>query len=62
MCYLGALAYVGLCARLSDAVPSLWKLDIDSAFRRIPLAVEQRWAAAVAFKSEQKASIVHVHA
>jgi hypothetical protein len=30
-------------------VPWLWKLDVDSAFRRIPLAGDDQWAAWVAF-------------
>ena len=29
--------------------PSLWKSDIDAAFRRIPLRPSERWAAYVAF-------------
>ena len=29
--------------------PALWKLDIDSAFRRIPLRGEHLWASVVAF-------------
>ena len=30
-------------------LPSLWKADIDSAFRRIPLLPDHRWASAIAF-------------
>ena len=30
-------------------VPGLIKVDVDSAFRRVPLLPEHRWAAAVAF-------------
>ena len=30
-------------------LPHLWKADIDAAFRRLPLCVEHRWAAHVAF-------------
>ena len=29
--------------------PALWKGDVDSAFRRIPLRPDHRWAAAVAY-------------
>ena len=38
-----------VCVRGIGETPAPWKLDVDSAFRRLPLAVEQRWAAAVAF-------------
>ena len=38
------------CVRLTGETPALWKLDVDSAFRRIPLDVNHIWAAAVAFK------------
>ena len=31
-------------------LPHLFKADIDAAYRRIPLAPEHRWAAAVAVK------------
>lgn len=31
------------------SVPLLWKADIDSAYRRIPIAKSHRWAARVAF-------------
>ena len=30
-------------------MPALWKLDVDSAFRRVPLLPAHRWAAAIAF-------------
>ena len=30
-------------------VPGLLKVDIDAAFRRIPVAPEQRWACGIAF-------------
>jgi len=36
-------------ARNVEVQPALWKLDIDSAFRRVPIAPEHRWAAGVAF-------------
>ncbi len=39
-----------LFLKQNGAPPSLWKLDVDSAFRRVPLAKEHQWAAAVAFK------------
>ena len=34
----------------------LWKADIDSAFRRVPLKPQVRWAAAIAFKQGDKVS------
>ena len=47
------------CAELvgvSDAdllqAPSLWKADIDGAFRRVPLREDHRWAAAVTWKQK----------
>ena len=30
-------------------LPALWKADVDSAFRRIPLCPDHRWASAIAF-------------
>ena len=39
-----------MCAPFAGEVPSLFKADVDSAFRRIPIAPEHRWAAGVAFK------------
>ena len=42
-----------------SGVPSLWKADIDSAFRRIPLDPSHRWAAAVAFKHAGQAWVSH---
>ena len=30
--------------------PALWKLDVDSAFRRVPLDKSHTWAAGVAFR------------
>ena len=38
-----------LFRRLLGVEPGLWKADIDSAFRRIPVRKEHRWACAVAF-------------
>jgi len=35
---------------LHGALPELWKADIDSAYRRIPLAPADRWAAVSIFK------------
>ena len=35
-------------------VPALWKADVDSAFRRIPLRPEHRWAAGVTYKVQGK--------
>jgi len=49
-------------ARLMDTgsgVPSLWKADIDAAFRRLPLDPEHRWAGAVAFKHAGRAWVAH---
>jgi len=37
--------------RLADAAPKLWKADIDSAYRRIPIAECDRWCAWVAIKT-----------
>lgn len=41
----------------TSKLPHLWKADIDSAFRRLPLRAEHRWAAAVAFKHQGQACI-----
>ena len=30
--------------------PGLWKADIDSAFRRVPIKPAHRWACGIAFK------------
>ena len=38
-------------------MPALWKLDVDSAFRRVPLAVMDRWAAAVTFMYQNRVSM-----
>ena len=35
-------------------VPGLFKVDIDAAFRRVPVRVQDRWACAVAFKCEEQ--------
>ena len=35
-------------------MPGIWKADIDSAFRRIPIKPSHRWAAAVAFQAKGK--------
>ena len=42
-----------------SGVPSLWKADIDSAFRRLPLDPSHRWAGAVAFKHAGRDWISH---
>ena len=34
---------------MMNTLPSFWKADIDSAFRRVPLHPDDRWAAHVAF-------------
>ena len=34
---------------VTGVLPSLWKADIDSAYRRIPLAPAQRWLCGIAF-------------
>ena len=39
------LALLRLVKREIGVVPKLWKADIDSAFRRIPLCSEHAWAA-----------------
>ena len=41
--------------RLSGATPALWKMDIDSAFRRVPLKMEHCWASWVVFMCKGKA-------
>ena len=41
-----------VCRALAESigsVPLLWKADIDSAYRRIPIACRHRWAARVVF-------------
>ena len=35
--------------RDSGIPPALWKLDVDAAFRRIPLRPEHLWASKIAF-------------
>ena len=35
--------------RITGEEPSLWKADVDSAFRRVPLCGEHQWAAGVAY-------------
>ena len=41
-----------LFKELIDDTPHLWKADIDSAFRRVPLKPSHRWAASVVFQHE----------
>ena len=36
--------------KLCGSVPAIFKVDIDSAFRRVPLRERDRWAAGIAFK------------
>ena len=36
--------------------PALIKLDIDAAFRRVPIDPNQRWVCGCAFRAEDKAS------
>ena len=36
--------------RLTGKSPTLWKADVDSAFRRVPVNADQRWCCGVAFK------------
>ena len=38
----------------SGKVPHLMKADIDAAYRRVPIAPEDRWAAAVVFKADDE--------
>ena len=51
--HLDDLAH-GMAAFLekTGCVPSLWKADIDAAFRRVPLKPSHRWAAGVTFIHE----------
>ena len=39
-----------LFTKLTGEVPSFWKADVDKAYRRLPVAPEQRWLLGVAFK------------
>ena len=48
-CFMAIAVVASVCVRGTGETPAQWKLDVDSAFRRIHLAREQRWAAAVAF-------------
>jgi hypothetical protein len=48
---------VALCLRLLSIVPGMWKVDIDAAFRRVPLKDTQRWAGAIAFKVGDKVGV-----
>ena len=50
---------VRVCLRRDCCVPGLLKIDIDAAFRRIPLKPAHRWAAGVAFATMLE---VRVHA
>ena len=40
--------------KMCGTVPAILKVDIDSAFRRVPLRPSDRWAAGVAFKVDQE--------
>ena len=40
--------------RLTDSTPGLWKADVDSAFRRVPINPQQRWCCGIAFKWQGK--------
>ena len=42
--------------RIVGTLPGLIKVDIDSAFRRIPVRPEDRWALGIAFAADGKAS------
>ena len=37
------------CVEVTGEPPGLWKADIDSVFRRVPVAADQRWTCGVAF-------------
>ena len=37
------------CCRSMDVIPVLWKFDVDAAFRRVPLAPQDWWAAFAVF-------------
>ena len=41
-------------------VPGMWKADIDSAFRRVPIKPQHHWATAVAFKARGKVGMLLV--
>ena len=43
------VACIMLFYALTGALPSLWKADIDSAFRRVPIVPSQRWVAWVTY-------------
>ena len=45
-CFLQVLE---LFRKLNKEVPSLFKADVDSAFRRIPVKPEERWMCGIAF-------------
>ena len=50
-------SFMRVCRR-ADVVPWLWKLDIDSAFRRIPLSQLDFWAAWIAFLFNGEVSLL----
>ena len=39
---------------MTSELPGLLKADIDSAFRRVPLRREHRWAAAIVYMHDGK--------
>ena len=45
----------------SGKVPHLMKADIDAAYRRVPIAPEDRWAAAVVFKTDNDEPMLAEH-
>ena len=48
-------AVMRLFVECTGQIPGLVKEDVDSAFRRIPIAADQRWVCGCAFAAEQTA-------
>ncbi len=44
--------------RTVGTAPGLFKLDIDAAYKRIPIREEDRWACAVVFQAEDQAVLL----
>ncbi len=47
--------FVLACAR--GALHSCWQVDVDSAFRRVPIRPSDRWACGIAFKCGEEVSL-----
>jgi len=43
------VSFVPLSFRLAS-IPQFWQADVDSAFRRLPIRPDHRWAGGIAFK------------